>query len=308
MNESKASLLGAMADRLIERIREKGSPVCVGLDPVFSKLPSVLRDGVSAEDVSGELQAIEAYCDGVLWAVAEHVPAVKPQMACFERYGSAGVELFFKVVQEAKRCGLMVIADAKRGDIGTSSAHYGRAFFELSQDRCSDALTINSYLGVDGMLPMIDAAVAQGCGVFALVRTSNPGGDALQGLKLEDGRTVGEAVADFVAEAGRNHIGASSYSSVGAVVGATKVSDMQALRQRMPQQIFLVPGYGAQGGTAADVQACFNADGQGALITASRSVIYAFDDKQGESGDWTMAVEEAALAMKQDVAAVVSRV
>lgn len=304
MNEQFAAMPGAMADRLIAGIREKSAPVCIGLDPVFEKLPLVLRNPVDAGDAMRTLDAIEAFCNGVIWAVAEHVPAVKPQMACFERYGAAGIALFYKVVEEAKRCGLFVVADAKRGDIGTSSAHYGSAFFEVSGQCRSDALTINSYLGVDGMQPMIDSAVTNGSGVFALVRTSNPGGDALQGLTLQDGRTVGEAVADFVADAGQNHVGTSGFSSVGAVVGATKVSDMQALRQRMPQQIFLVPGYGAQGGSAQDVRACFNAEGQGALITASRSVIYAFADQQGENEDWTAAVEAAAVAMCREISVV----
>lgn len=307
MTDAQSPTPIAMADRLNAAIDRSGSPACVGIDPVFAKLPSVLQGQVSKGDTAGELEAIEAFCKGVIWAVADHVPAVKPQMACFERYGSAGVELFFKVVTEAKRCGLFVVADAKRGDIGTSSAHYGHAFFKHDAASCSDALTVNSYLGVDGMQPMIDAAAAVGSGVFVLVRTSNPGGDALQGLMLQDGRSVGEAVADFVAELGESYMGDSGYSSVGAVVGATKVADMRALRQRMSKQIFLVPGYGAQGGTAADVRACFNADGRGALITASRSVNYAFAADQDQDGaDWTAAVEAAAVAMKRDLADVLS--
>ena len=283
------------ADRWLEASRDKGAPICVGLDPVWDKLPRVLHDMFEPSQIPG---ALEAFCTGVIWAVAEHTPAVKLQMACYERYGPAGIEVFFNIVQEAKNCGLIVIADAKRGDIGASSAHYGEAYFGSDGMAVCDALTVNSYLGVDGIQPMIDAANAAGSGVFVLVRTSNPGGDALQTIPLADGRTVTQAVADLVVQAGETCRGQSGYSSVGAVVGATKPEDAQALRKRMPQQLFLVPGYGAQGGSAEDVRACFNEDGQGAIIAASRSVIYAFDQNDE---DWTQAVEQAAITMKQDI-------
>lgn len=275
------------ADRWFVAAEEKGAPVCVGIDPVLDRLPLSLGDD--------PIEAIDAYCRTVLEAVAEHVPAVKPQLACFERYGSAGYAIYERVVREAHAKGLLVIADAKRGDIGTSSAHYAAGLL-----RDADALTINTYLGADGMQPFVDEAAARGAGLFALVRTSNPGGDALQRLPLSDGRAVADAVADIVVETGAAHAGESGYSLLGAVVGATQPQDAVSLRKRMPHQLFLVPGYGAQGGTAEDVRACFNPDGRGAVITASRSVIYAYKDR--DDPDWGDAIAAAASQLNREIA------
>jgi len=238
--------------------------------------------------------------------VAGVVPIVKIQSACFERYRGDGLSLVFHLTAYAHQRGLLVIDDAKRGDIGASSAHYAAGEIahqgDASWDAATpDALTVNSYLGGDGLQPFVDAAAEAGAGLFALVRTSNPGGDALQGLRLEDGRAVADAVAQMIAELGRSTpglVGACGYSSLGAVVGATKPDDAARLRQLMPQQIFLVPGFGAQGGNADDVRACFDDTGRGALISASRSVLYAFE-KRG--GDWQQAVHDEAADMVQQV-------
>ncbi|MEX2388366.1 MAG: orotidine-5'-phosphate decarboxylase [Phycisphaeraceae bacterium] len=278
----------------------KGAPVCVGLDPVYERLPAALQ--TDGGDVAGRVAAIRAFCEGVLEAVAEHVPCVKIQAACFERYRGPGFEAMFDLVRTAKRLGLLVILDAKRGDIGTSSAHYAAGL--LADPDGADALTVNAYLGADGLEPFTEAAAAGGKGLFALVRTSNPGGDAIQGLPLQDGRTVGEAVADVVADLGSrpDYVGEKGYSLLGAVVGATKPADAKSLRDRMGQQLFLVPGFGAQGGTADDVRACFKPDGTGALITASRSVLYAYE--QVEGADWQAAVADAARALNGQIAAI----
>ena len=260
---------------------------------------------------------------GVVEAVAGVVPCVKVQAACFERYGGAGggggFGVMFEVIEAAKSAGLIVIADAKRGDIGISAEHYATGFLgEADQQQKSegisgtesplrmsprrqhrahaDALTVNPYLGGDTLTPFIDT----GAGVFVLVRTSNAGSDSVQSLALNDGRSVSEAVADMVADLGRPHVGESGYSTVGAVVGATKKADAAALRVRMPEQIFLVPGYGAQGGSADDVRACFKPDGTGALITASRSIIYAFDDHDTDR-DWQASVRAAAERMRDQI-------
>ncbi len=281
------------ADRLWAACDAAGAPVCVGIDPVLERLPAALR-GEPAERIA-------AFGVGIVEAAAGVVPAVKPQLACFERYGGEGWRAYERVLDAAKTHGLIVIADAKRGDIGTSSAHYAAGL--LAGDG-ADALTVNTYLGSDGLEPFVDVAKRDGKGLFALVRTSNPGGDALQSLKLEDGRRVGEAVADIVAELGETCVGASGYSALGAVVGATKPADADALRARMPRQVFLVPGFGAQGGTAEDVKACFNKDRRGAIITASRSVIYAFDP---DAADWQDAVRSAAVKLRDDIAGVLSR-
>ncbi len=263
---------------------------------MIERLPDALQG-------SDPVERIERWCEGVIDAVAEHTPAVKPQLACFERYGSRGYAVYERLVIRARSLGLLVIADGKRGDIGLSSAHYAAGFFE--GDAAADALTVNAYLGADGLEPFTVAAENTGAGLFALVRTSNPGGDALQGLPLSDGRTVGQAVAQIVAELGAaepGYIGESGYSLLGAVVGATKPQDAAALREIMPQQLFLVPGFGAQGGGAEDVKACFKPDGTGAIITASRSVIYAH--QRDTSVEWQSAVGHAAAEFNQQVASI----
>lgn len=278
------------ADRLLDACKTKGAPVCVGLDPVLDRLPDAI-------DRSDPVAAIETFCLGIVDAVADIVPAVKPQSACFERYGAPGVAVYHRVVKHAKDAGLIVVGDAKRGDIGTSSDHYAHGL--LADPQGCDSLTVNGYLGGDGIEPFQQVAQAQGKGLFVLVRTSNPGGDAIQTLQLKDGRTVAEAVGDVVASLGSTCVGETGYSNVGMVVGATKPEDAAKLRQRYPQQLFLVPGFGAQGGGAEDVRACFKPDGTGALITASRSVIYAF--KSNEK-DWTPAVSHAATALRDEIA------
>lgn len=272
------------ADSLLDAVDRVGSPVCVGIDPVLERLPDACL-------VEGEpLPAIERFCRGVIEAVAPHVGVCKYQSACFERYGAAGVALLENLVVHARETGLEVILDAKRGDIGVSARHYAAAVPDAAR-----WVTVNAYLGTDGIEPFLERG-----GAFALARTSNPGGDALQRLRLEDGRSIAEAVADLLAETGDKHLGDSGYSALGAVVGATKRADAELLRARMPRQIFLVPGYGAQGGGVEDVLPCFNADGRGALITASRSVIYAFDGDA--SGVWTDAVARAAEALAGELA------
>jgi orotidine-5'-phosphate decarboxylase len=280
---------------LLQAIAEKGAPVCVGLDPVVDRLPAGL--------VGNATERIESWCMGVLEAVVAYTPAVKPQLACFERYGSQGYAVYERVVSAAKGLGLLVIADGKRGDIGLSSAHYAAGL--LAGENAADALTVNAYLGADGLEPFADAALAAGAGLFALVRTSNPGGDALQGLQLADGHTVSQAVGQIVAELGASrpgYVGASGYSLLGAVVGATKAGEVAALRELMPRQLFLVPGFGAQGGGPDDVKACFKPDGTGAIITASRSVIYAHEKEAGV--DWRIAVRDAVSGFNRQIASI----
>jgi orotidine-5'-phosphate decarboxylase len=218
---------------------------------------------------------------------------VKFQSACFERYGWEGVRSLDRLIAEAADFGFVVILDAKRGDIGLTAEHYARATNRTG----AQWVTINAYLGADGMAPFLE----QG-GAFALVRTSNPGGDALQSLVLKDGRTLADAVSDVVADVGRAHVGECGYSRLGAVVGATKREDAARLRERMPQQILLVPGYGAQGGAVDDVLPCFHPDGRGAIITASRSVIYAFER---DDENWVAAVRSAAEAFAAEISGAV---
>lgn len=285
---------GNAADQLCDAIDRVGSPACVGVDPVFELLPTALRAAHG-----GEVGAIAEFAHSILAASAGVVPAVKFQSACFERYGSEGVAALEQAVREAVGLGLFVVLDAKRGDIGASAVHYAAAAVRLGVQ----AITVNGYLGPSGVAPFLDA----GLGVFVLVRTSNPDSDVIQAPRLADGRTVAENMAAHVAAQGEQHIGRRGMSNVGAVVGATKAADGQALRAIMPRQVFLVPGYGAQGGTADDVRALVRPGARrvgdaGVLVNASRSVIYAGSSEP----DWRTKMHEAAAALARDVAAIVS--
>lgn len=278
----------SFADRLDAAIRAVGSPVCVGLDPVLAQLPPEL----SARHAQ-PAQAITKFCLGVCRAAAGAVPAVKLQSACFERYGAAGFDALARTCEAARSLGLLVVLDAKRGDIGISAEHYAAAARGLG----ADAITVNGYLGPSTLEPYSK----EGLGLFVLVRTSNPDSDAIQAQRLADGRSIAEMMADTVAGLGRARLGACGLSDLGAVVGATKSSEGRALRARMAEQVFLVPGYGAQGGTADDVRALLRSDGRGVLVTASRSVIYAKGD-----GPWMENIRAAARTLAAEIRAVVS--
>jgi orotidine-5'-phosphate decarboxylase len=295
------------ADRLAAALDAAGSPVCVGLDPVYEKLPSALRCGTgglaSQQADAGPVAAIARFCEGVLQACRGVIPVVKPQSACFERYGPEGVALLRHVCLRARELGYLVLLDAKRGDIGVTAEHYAAMAFGQMQ---ADAVTLNGYMGPDTIEPFLKDPSR---GVFVLVRTSNPGSDAIQSLRLADGRTVAELLADHVASLGASSVGTCGLSGVGAVVGATKPTDAAALRARMPRQVFLIPGYGAQGGTADDLRRMVipgarSAGTSGLLVTASRSVIYAFASSQGEAPDWAGAVHAAARGFSAEVRAV----
>lgn len=291
------------ADRLRSAVETKGGPICVGLDPVLEKLPEKMRQARDRVD------ALLTFSLDVIEAVRDEVPCVKVQSACYERYGSAGVAAYESVIEAARKAGLIVIADVKRADIGISSEHYAVGLLGESGDG-PDAITINPYLGGDAIQPFIDHAAEHGKGLFNLVRTSNAGSDQLQSLLLEDGRTLAEAVAWVVDRMGDTEglvSEASGDSLMGAVVGATKADEARTLRELMPKQVFLVPGFGAQGGSAEDVKACFRADGSGAIVTASRSVIYAWHDDADELGEqWPDAVRDAARTMKEQINEVVA--
>ncbi|MAX24191.1 MAG: orotidine-5'-phosphate decarboxylase [Phycisphaeraceae bacterium] len=296
------------ADRLLDTITRKGSPVCVGIDPVLEKLPRELQPSTNGSDevnINEAVAAITSWTRDVLDAVVDHVPVVKFQSACFERYLWHGVEALHRLIHLAHEMGLVVICDAKRGDIGISSSHYAAGNLADSQLqgagtlKGADALTVNGYMGHDCLQPFIDVAIPQKKGLFSLVRTSNPGGDRIQTLKLADGRQMVDEMATFIAELGEQSVGDCGYSLLGAVVGATKVEDIARMRELMPQQIFLVPGYGAQGGGAEDVKASFKEDGTGAIITASRSVIYAHT--RLPDMDWKDAVAQGARELNTEI-------
>jgi orotidine-5'-phosphate decarboxylase len=284
--------MNRFSDRLADAIDRAGTPACVGLDPVPERLPAEVR-AAHADPA----RAVAEFCVGVLGAVAGVVPAVKMQSACFERLGAVGAVVLEETFARARALGLIAILDGKRGDIGISAEHYAAAAFDRLG---ADALTVSPYLGPDTLAPYAG-------GIFVLVRTSNPGSDAVQSRLLADGRTVAELIADIVRDAGRERRGSRGLSDVGAVVAATRPDDGPALRRRMPEQIFLVPGYGAQGGTADDVRGMLRPGARspgesGVLVTASRSVIY-----PGGGGDWRGNIHAAARRFADDVATIVPR-
>ena len=301
------------ADDLLAAIEEKGSPVCVGLDPVWDRLPKAYQKECSDEVERTEM--IGEFCHDVLEAVAPIVPAVKLQSACFERYGQVGVDLFRIIVDAAQERDLLVIADVKRGDIASTAQAYAeghlRGLFSPYGPTTGvpDAITVSPYFGTDGLQPFVDLAAEEDRGVFVLVRTSNPSAKEVQDIADASGRKVYEHVAAMVARLGEGEdmVGERGYSCVGAVVGATYPDEARRLRELMPRQIFLVPGYGAQGATAADCAAAFKADGTGAIVNASRSVIYAYQDKQYAGLDWKKAIAAAAKEFAEEIRKALAR-
>jgi orotidine-5'-phosphate decarboxylase len=299
------------ADRLVAAIASKKAPICVGIDPIFEMFPEAITGPTrNGNDATAVIDAIYKFTTKVLTIVAPHVPCVKFQSAYFEKYLWEGVEAYYSLIHEAKELGLLVIGDVKRGDIGSTAEAYAAAhllepaFDELDDVVTPDAITVNPMLGMDTLKPFVDAARATDKGLFVLVRTSNPGSVETQDVQLADGRTWSEALADRLRPITESLVGSSGFSSIGAVVGATQTHTMTSIRERLPKSIFLLPGYGAQGATAEMTRAAFR-DGQGALISASRSILYADRDKRYAGFGWEQAVEQAVLDMKVDLAAVI---
>lgn len=302
------------ADRLLSEIAKKGAPICVGLDPILDMIPDSVSSRFkkfSRYDNEAAVDTIFEFVARVLKAVAPHAPVVKFQSAYFEQYLSEGVEAYYSLVQEASELGMLVIGDVKRGDIGSTVSAYAAGHLADPPEVdgadlvTPDAITVNPMLGLDTIQPFVDTARTFNKGLFVLVRTSNPGSAALQDVKLADGRTWSEMLADELRPITESQgmVGTSGYSAVGAVVGATQPHTMTSIRQRLPKSIFLLPGYGAQGATAEMTKSAF-VDGKGAIISASRSILYAHRDKKYSDrfGDnWEKCVEQAVLDMKQDV-------
>jgi orotidine-5'-phosphate decarboxylase len=294
------------ADRLADAVRSKDNPLCVGLDPRWELLPATLRNRYGPDSLDAVAAAVEQFCLRVLDLVAPVAPVVKPQSAFFELCGPPGMTALRNVLRRARDLNLVTILDAKRGDIASTAAAYADAAFggaEIAGARLPvwdvDALTVNPYLGRDAVEPFLTAARRDGRGVFVLVRTSNPGSGLFQNLDC-GGRPLFARVADEVAAWSRENVGGCGYGDVGAVVGATHPAELKALREQVPGVWFLVPGYGTQGGIAADVAAAFRADGLGAVVNSSRGVTFPF---KPDNPNWEAAVGQAARKAAKELAA-----
>jgi orotidine-5'-phosphate decarboxylase len=275
------------ADRVAEAVGRKQSQLVVGLDPVVDLLPMELR-GEAVLGRAGAASSVARFCKGIVDAVGPYVVAVKPQCAFFEALGSDGFRALEEVCDYARSTGLLVLIDAKRGDIGSTSRAYAAAFLEPRDDGVplADAMTASPYLGLDSVEPLLAACRRHGAGVFFLVRTSNAGATDVLDLALSDGRPLWQYVAGLVSEWGAPLVGAQGMSSIGAVVGATHPRAVSEARRLLPHSPMLLPGIGAQGATPADVARAFTAGSASALVTASRSVIYAYRESET---DWRAA-------------------
>jgi orotidine-5'-phosphate decarboxylase len=289
-------------DRVAEAVERKRSQLLVGLDPRPDLLPVELA-GDAHLSRSAAADACGRFCCGIIDAVAPHVVGVKPQPAFFEALGPDGLRALEEVATYARAAGLLVLADAKRGDIGSTSRAYAAAFLEPQGDRpaLADAMTVNPYLGRDSLEPFVAACRREGGGIFCVVKTSNEGGADVQDLVLSDGRPLWHHVARLVHELGEDLVGERGLSSVGAVVGATHPRAVGEARKLLPRAILLLPGVGAQGATPADLARAFTSGPASALVNASRSVIYAFRDGRE---DWRSAAALEAARLRREVWAV----
>lgn len=302
-----------MINKLVEKIQKTQAPIVVGLDPMMKFVPSQIQKAAFAEygeTLEGAAEAIWQYNKGIVDAIYDLVPAVKPQIAMYEQFGIPGLIAFKKTVDYCKEKGMVVIGDIKRGDIGSTSeayavGHLGKvsvganSFYGFDED----FVTVNPYLGSDGVKPFVKICQEEKKGIFVLVKTSNPSSGEFQD-RLVDGKPLYEIVGEKVAQWGEECMG-DSYSYVGAVVGATYPEQGKILRKVMPKSFILVPGYGAQGGKGADLVHFFNEDGLGAIINSSRGIIAAYQQEKyasyGEAG-YADASRAAVLDMKEDIA------
>ncbi len=303
-------------DRLTEAVKSKKTSLIVGLDPVYSRLPAAIishRDMNDENDAAAAVDAIFDYCTQVMRIVAPMVPAVKINIAYFEKYMAEGIESYYSLISEADDLGVEVIGDVKRGDIGHTAQAYAEAHLVnpelagLEDVITPDAITINGFAGEEGIEPFAKAAMEQGKGIFVWVRASNPSAAAIQDFADAKGMKMYEKIAEVVAQSAnkKERIGKSGYSSIGMIVGGTSADETASLRKKYDKVWFLVPGYGSQGATAADCVRFCKLDGTGALINASRSIIYAYEKPQYKEqfgDDWKRCIEQAVIDAKLDLA------
>ncbi len=300
-------------DLLVKKIKEKGNPSVAGLDPVLSYVPQYLRDKAYKEygkNLKGACEAIWEFNKGLIDAFYDVVPAVKPQSAFYEMYGLYGEEVLHRTIKYAKEKGLYIILDVKRNDIGSTAEAYSKAYLgtvDIDGEAVSpcdvDCVTVNPYLGTDGIKPFVEDCKEFDKAIFALVKTSNPSSGELQDLDAGD-KKIYEHVAGLVNEWNKDTIGQSGYGAVGAVVGATYPEQAKVLRSIMKQSYFLVPGYGAQGGGAMGVKPCFNDDGLGAIVNSSRGIMCAYKKGDWKDEQFAEAARAEALRMKDDITSV----
>lgn len=297
-------------DNLIEKIKEINNPTVMGLDPRYDMIPEVVRNKYS-NNLEGISKAILEYNKELINNTYDVIPAIKPQLAFYEMFGIEGMKAFKETCKYAKEKGMIVIADAKRGDIGSTAKGYSNAYLgqtpmgekNIEVFENIDFLTVNPYLGVDSITPFVEDCAKYGKGIFVLVKTSNPSSGELQDLKLKNGKTVYEHVASLVEKWGENLRGKYGYSSVAAVVGATYPEQLKKIREKAPHTYFLIPGYGAQGGKAEDIALGFDDNGLGGIVNASRSLMCAYKsekwkDKYSEA-EYGKATRAEALEMKE---------
>ncbi len=277
-----------MINKLVQKIQETKAPICVGLDPMLNYIPAHIVQRAFdefGETLEGAAEAVWQYNKEIVDHTYDLIPSVKPQIAMYEQFGIEGLKAYAKTVEYCQQKGLIVIGDVKRGDIGSTSSAYAVGHLgkvKVGNNICSgfntEFITVNPYLGTDGVKPFVDVCNTEDKGIFVLVKTSNPSSGEFQD-RLIDGRPLYELVAEKVVEWGDVSMD-GAYSNVGAVVGATYPEMSKVLRKLMPRTYFLVPGYGAQGGTAQDLKHCFNEDGLGAIVNSSRGIIAAYKQEK----------------------------
>lgn len=304
-------------DRLIEKIAEKQNPTVAGLDPKLDYVPEYLREKAFAkygETLKGAAKALWWFNKGLIDALWDIVPAVKPQAAYYEMYGYAGMKTLYKTQEYARSKGLFVITDAKRNDIGSTmeayaAAHLGRIRVgsEEIEPFLSDALTVNGYLGSDCIKPVIKVCKEYDKGMFVLAKTSNPSSGELQDLKIGD-RTVYEVMGDMCEEWGKDIEGKYGYSGVGIVAGATYPEQLDILRKRLRHTFFLIPGYGAQGASAKDISAAFDGNGLGGIVNSSRGIMCAYQKEKCGEKQFAAAARREAIRMRDEIMGVVGKI
>ena len=295
-----------MIDSLIEKIIAMQNPTCVGLDTDFAYLPDEMREDISTFE--GVSERIVEFNMNVIDKVCDIVPAVKVQVAYYEMYGYEGLRAFDYTVNYARGRGMTVIADCKRNDIGSTASCYSKAYLgklniggKVLKAFPADMLTVNGYLGSDGIKPFVEDIKANDKSIFVLVKTSNPSSGELQNLKLENGKFIYEQMGELVKEWGKDTIGKYGYSEVGAVVGATHPEEAARLRAQMPNTFFLIPGYGAQGGSAQMLKVCFDNRGLGGIVNSSRGILCAYKKPEYSGMNYYDAARAACLDMQQDL-------